>query len=99
MLVALIAGSTTTLAKNWNFSKEGVADEGGGTYDFRYDQKNFRYDGKSHWNAEEHIMYFKTQQKFDAPKGNYYYEFEVGGCRMAFRGTASWAASAVPTTA
>ena len=74
VLIALMA-SGPAMAKNWNYSKEGVADDGGGTYDFRYDQKNFRYDDKSHWNAEEHIMWFKTQKKFDASKGNYYYEF------------------------
>ena len=92
MVVFLIVGSMPTVGKNWNYSKEGVADEGGGTYDFRYDQKNFRYDGKSHWNAEEHIMWFKTQKKFDAPKGNYYYEFELAGCfiEIAKYGKSEW---------
>lgn len=92
MLVTFIVGTSATMAKNWNYSREAVADEGGGTYDFRYDQKNFRYDNKTHWNAEEHIMYFKTQKKFDAPKGSYYYEFEVGGCfiEIAKYGESEW---------
>ena len=91
VLIALMA-SGPAMAKKWNYSKEGVADDGGGTYDFRYDQKNFRYDDKSHWNAEEHIMWFKTQKKFDASKGNYYYEFELAGCfiEIAKYGKSEW---------
>ena len=80
LCVALMLGSASSWAKSWNYSKTGVADDDGGSYDFRYDQQNFKYDGKSHWNAEEHIMWFKTQKKFDAAKGNYYYEFDLAGC-------------------
>ena len=41
VLVALLADATT--AWGWNFNEEGLSDEGGGTYNFRYMQDSFGY--------------------------------------------------------
>ncbi len=41
LLVAFVAGTSSLRA--WNYNEEGLTDDGGGTYNFLYEQNTFGY--------------------------------------------------------
>ena len=81
VLMALMAGVSPMWAA-WNFEEEGLTDDGGGTYNFRYMQQQFRY--KVNKNVDhityEDMRWFKTNRFFDTGKDSYYWEFEERIC-------------------
>ena len=73
MLVVVLTSAQSAFAA-WEYEKIDGTEGGGGTYNFRCEQKSFGYDGES-WNCS-HLDWFWTRKRFDATKEQYYLEFE-----------------------
>ena len=76
-LVLLLVGVSPVFAA-WEYERNGLEDEGGGTYNFRIENQYFTYRGESY--DASHLDWFRTNNKFDVAKDQFYFEFEMRVC-------------------
>ena len=62
----------------WEYERNGQKDEGGGTYNFRIENQYFYYRGESY--DPSHLNWFRTNNRFDVAKDQFYFEFEMRVC-------------------